>query len=77
MVYLLVFAFIIALWTAYLLKKHVVKVPNEVSVWSDVIIIDSEKTLKRCLEMTNTKSIEELADHYRKFNIFIIDRRCK
>lgn len=77
MVWLLVFAFLIVLWTAYLLRKRVIKVPNEVNVWSDVIIIDSDKTLERCLKMTNTANIEELAEHYKQFNIFIIDRRCK
>ena len=77
MVWLLIFAFLIVLWTTYLLRKHVIKVPNEVNVWSDVIIIDSDKTLERCLKMTNTTNIEELAEHYKQFNIFIIDRRCK
>lgn len=77
MVWLLIFAFLIVLWTAYLLRKHVIKIPNEVNIWSDVIIIDSDKTLERCLKMTNTANIEELTEHYKQFNIFIIDRRCK
>lgn len=77
MTWLLLFALGLLIWTTYLIRKAIIKVPNERSLWSDIIIIDSDETLETYLKITNTNSIEELADHYKRFNIFIIDRRCK
>ena len=67
---------IIMLLIFYYIVKNTVKFPKDDNRhFANVIIIDSEVTLKKYLELTNTINIKELSEYYEQFNVYIIDKR--
>ena len=77
MIFLILIICLIGFITCFwYIRKNTIKFPSDASCkFTNVVIIDSEKTLEEYLKITNTKDLEELSGYYEEFGIFVIDRR--